>query len=327
MVERISDDSLRLSEDAVKNLKVERVVRGEFPEQLLVMGKISVPEDRVAVVPARVAGRTDSVYVTSGEVVAAGQPLASIFSADFSIAREEYLQAYRQQSTGTDSESWHLFELSKRKLAALGVSPVDIAKWETAAADEHRVENLIVRAPRAGAVLGKNAIIGNIVNVGDTLFMIGDLNKVWFAGDLYPEDLPKVHKDQEVIIDPGNGTPSLHGKVSFISPVIDPSSRTIKIRALIENPHSQLRADMYVQGSVVLRKQVALLASKNILVRAKNSIFCFKRMAGNVFKKIVVNVAAENSDTIAVSDGLSEGDEVVTEGGLLLDGALNSEGQ
>jgi multidrug efflux pump subunit AcrA (membrane-fusion protein) len=156
--------------------------------------------------------------------------------------------------------------------------------------------------------------------------MIGDLHKVWFAGDIYPEDLSKVHDGQEVVIDPGDGLAPLRGKISFISPAMDPNSRTIKIRALIDNPATHLRADMYVQGNIILRTRTALIAPKSALVRLRDSAFCFKRLPGNVFKRVSVTVNGESETTMAVDKGLDDGDEVVSEGGLTLDAALNGAG-
>ncbi len=329
MVQKVSEDTLKLTDEAIKNIKLEKVFKGDFPEKLSLMGKISVPEDRTIVVQARISGRTDKVFVASGEVVAPGQPLASIFSADFAIAREEYLEALKDvQKSPNDEEAKHLFELSKRKLDALGVSTVDASKWteNSGKINELGGDNMIVRAPRGGALLSKTSAIGSLVNVGDPLFTIGDLSKVWFAGDIYPEDLNKVHKNQEVVIAANNDSVMLHGKVSFISPVIDPTSRTIKIRALMDNPGSQLRADMYVQGSIVLSTRIALVAPKNALVRLGDTVFCFKRIPGNQFKKVFVKAESESGDKISVSDGLVDGDEVVSEGGLLLNAALSDSG-
>jgi len=217
-----------------------------------------------------------------------------------------------------------MLELSKKKLSTLGVSKSDYEKWKPGEAPKS--ENLLVRAPLSGALLGKNAVIGNLVNVGDSLFTIGDLSKVWFAGDIYPEDLSKVHSGQEVQIDPGNGAPMLHGKVSFISPAMDPNTRTIKIRALMENAGGQLRADMYVQGFVVISTRMAVIAPKDALVHLQDTVFSFKRLPGNLFKKVAVTTDGETPRTISISSGLVEGDEVVTEGGLLLDAALHGAG-
>ena len=326
MVKKISEDTLRLSDEAIKNIKLEKVIYGEFSERLSLMGKISVPEDRVTVVPSRVTGRTDAVYVSSGEVVAAGTALASIFSADFVVAREEYLQSMEELKNNPSEESKKLLELSKRKLNALGVSASDSENWKSAKLDGKQGENIIIRAPRAGALIGKNAVVGNMVNYGDTLFMIGDMSKVWFAGDIYPEDLQRVKKGQEVMIEPAAGTPALHGQVSFISPVIDPTSRTIKIRALMDNPGNQLRGDMYVQGSVILSTKKALIAPKSALITLRGKIFCFKRQPGNTFKRVDVVADSPNGPLVSVTQGLQDGDEVVSEGGLLLDAGLNGAG-
>jgi RND family efflux transporter MFP subunit len=325
MVQKVSDDSVKLSDEAIKNLTLTKVIKGEFPEKLSLMGKISVTEDRTVVIPSRVTGRTEQIFVASGEVVSAGQPLCKIFSADFAVAREEYLQTLQEiQANPQDQEAKHLLELSKKKLGALGVSERDYSQWKIGEDSSH--ETLLVRAPRSGALLGKNAVIGSLVNVGDTLFMLGDLSKVWFAGDIYPEDLPKVHKNQEVLIDSGSGNPACHGKVSFISPAMDPTSRTIKIRALMDNPGSQLRADEYVQGNIILSTRVALIAPKSALVRLQDTTFVFKRFPGNIFKKVLVKTNGESQDSVAVSEGLDDGDEIVSQGGLLLDAALNGAG-
>jgi Cu(I)/Ag(I) efflux system membrane fusion protein len=327
MVQKISADSLKLSDDAIKNLTLSKVVKGDFPEKLSLMGKISVPEDRTVVIPSRVTGRTEAIFVASGEVVTAGQPLCTLFSADYAVAREEYLQTLKQlQTTPNDEETRHLLELSKKKLSALGVSEKDYSQWKVGDETSVHDSNLVVRAPRSGALLGKNAVIGSLVNVGDPLFMLGDLSKVWFAGDIYPEDLSKVKKNQEVVIDPGSGTPALHGKVSFISPAMDPTSRTIKIRALMDNPGSQLRADMYVQGNVIISRRTAIIAPKSALVRLQDTTFAFKRLPGNIFKKVSITTDGESLDSVSVKQGLDDGDDVVSQGGLLLDAALNGAG-
>lgn len=324
LVQKLDDASLKLSESAIKNLKLEKIEEAEYPDQLSLMGKVSIPEDHMSVVQSRLAGRVDGVYVASGEVVTKGQSLALLFSPDFVIAREEFMQAYNQaKEAPQDPDAKHLLELSKKKLDSIGMSGGDIQNIRSSTG--LKSENLTLRAPMSGAVIDKKAMVGLIVNPGDTLFTIGDLSKVWFAGDLYPEDISKVHKDQEVIIEAAPGRPALHGKVSFISPMIDPNTRTIKIRALMDNPGSQLRADMYVKGNLIISTKMALLAPKTALIRLRDSLFCFIRQPNNIFKRVIVKVGSESGEKAEITDGLKNGDEVVTEGALLLDAALASE--
>ncbi len=320
-VKRIDANTVGLSDDAMKNIEMAQAKNGNFPERLSLMGRISIPEDQQAVVPARIAGRVDAVYVTSGERVQKGQVLASLFSPDFVIAREEYLQALKQSQAPSDSsEGRHLLQMAVKKLENMGMSEVDITKL-SGPTDPDK-SHLIIRAPMSGILLQKNAVIGNLNNVGDTLFMLGNISKVWFAGDIYPEDVTKIHKNQEVMIEPMDGGKPVHGKVNFISPVVDPTSRTIKVRALVENPGDSLKADMYVRGYITLKNREALLIPKDAIIRLGAGIFCFKKVGQNDFRKVSVQISGEESDGIAVSGGLQDGDTVVSQGGLLLDAAL-----
>jgi Cu(I)/Ag(I) efflux system membrane fusion protein len=334
-VERIDATTLRVSKDALENLKFARAAVLDFPEQLNLMGKVSVTEDRTTVVPARAAGRTDAIYFASGETVKAGQLLMTLFSPDFSAAKEEYVQSLKQSRNaagGADpSDFANLTQLARRKLETMGLTEADI---EGLAASDSKQDLMPIRAPRSGVIIAKAAVLGNLVNVGDTLFTIGDLSKVWFSGDIYPEDLPKVKKGQEVVVNvEGLGEP-VHGVVNFISPLVDPATRSIKIRALMDNPKGYLRADMYVQGSVTINSAKALLVPTPALVRGPDRYFAFKRKTpptveaaqGAVeFVKVNVQPGAEKRGLTAVLSGLQEGDEVVTEGAWLLDAALNTE--
>ncbi len=329
----IGPGKLRVSPEARANLKFEVAKVIDFPDILSLMGKISATEDRTTVVPARVSGRIETVMITSGEIVKTGQPLATLFSPDFISAREEYLQSIKQAAT-PNSDLGNLSSLAKKRLEVMGLSAKDIEALnhaDTASAETLNTTqaSLIVRAPRSGAIILKNATVGSQVNAGDTLFTIADLSKVWFLGDLYPEDLDKVKRDQEIFIDAVPGTPALHGKVSFISPMIDPTARTIKIRALMENPNMGLRADMYVQGKLILSSKKALVVPSRAVLRERDSDFVFVRVGKTALPtepceiaRMKVKVGNEGDGYTSILEGISDGDEVVSEGSLLLSAVL-----
>jgi multidrug efflux pump subunit AcrA (membrane-fusion protein) len=153
------------------------------------------------------------------------------------------------------------------------------------------------------------------------------------VGDLYPEDLPRVKKDQEIIIDGLAGTPPIFGKVSFISPVVDPTVRSIKVRALMENPNLSLRADMYLQGSLVINKTRALIIPSSSILHFQDKNFVFKKVesmddrgaAGSMqVEKVVVEAGEEAHGKTPIRSGIHAGDFVVSDGALLLDAALNN---
>lgn len=337
-VEKISIDSVRIYKDALDNLKLEKAHVAPFPALLSLMGKISVTEDRTTVVPARVSGRTEAVYFASGEYVSQGQLLMTLFSPDFVGAKEEYLQAVRQSKNGSAAEPHadpsdfaNLAQLARKKLETMGLRAEDIDGLRESTGEKDSL--LTIRAPRSGVIMTKGAALGNLVNVGDTLFIIGDLSKVWFSGDIYPEDLPKVHKGQQAFINAVGVDKPLFGTVFFISPLVDPSTRSIKIRAMMDNPGNALKADEYVQGNVVLSKRDALLVPTPAIVRTPDGLVIYKRttaptIEGSVasldFKKVPVTVSEERSGVSAVTSGLSDGDEIVSDGAWLLEAALNS---
>jgi Cu(I)/Ag(I) efflux system membrane fusion protein len=330
-VERINATTLRVQKDALENLKFATAINTDFPDELYVAGKISLTEDRTTVVPSRVTGRIEAINFASGESVKQGQLLTTLFSPDFVAAKEEYLQALKQSKIpgqGDSSDFANLTQMSKKKLEVMGLSAEDIANLSESNSKEPLLN---IRAPRMGVIVAKGAILGNLVNVGDTLFTIGDLSKVWFAGDLYPEDLPKVHKGQDVMINVEGLNKPVYGKVSFISPIVDAVSRSIKIRALMDNPKGYLRADMYVQGGITISNTRALLVPSVAIVRGPDGFFAFKREtpksieghdSGVIFKKVPIVPGPERRGMTAVVQGLHDGDEVVSDGAWLLDGAI-----
>ncbi|MBC7386288.1 MAG: efflux RND transporter periplasmic adaptor subunit [Cryobacterium sp.] len=323
LITRVDALTLKLSPDALANVKTAKVTSGDFPDSISVMGKIGIPENKTTTIPARIAGRIDAVYVSSGETVKVGQPLVSLYSADFVIAREEYAQTLNQvRANPGDEESKHYLALSRQKLKTLGMGGSDVDRIGGAGAGS---DNVTIRASRAGAIIDKKATVGGMVNPGDTLFTIGDMSEVWFTGDIYPEDLAKVHKDQRVTIAGESGSAPASGKVSFISPVVDPTTRTIKIRAVMENTGLTLRADMYMRANLVLSERKALLIPKEALLRDQEKIFVFLSDDGKTFRKTDVKTSGETGNLIAVREGARENQIVVTEGASLLDNALNEE--
>lgn len=344
-VEKLSADTIRVYKDALDNLKVDKAHMAPFPDLLSLMGKISVTEDRTTIMPARVAGRIENIFFASGEKVEQGQIVATLFSPDFISAKEEYLLSFKKEKqtipaaspggsfSADPSDFANLAQMSRKKLETMGLSAADIDGLVNSPTTDPEKALLSVRAPRTGVLIQKNAVLGNFVNVGDTLFMIGDLSKVWFSGDIYPEDLPKVHKGQDVFINAVGIDQPLYGKVSFVSPLVDPSTRSIKIRALMDNPHQALKSDEYVQGNVVLAKKDALIVPTSAIVRTPEGTIAFKRISANSrentvasldFKRISVSIGTEQGGMTAITSGISEGEEIISDGALLLESAINS---
>jgi membrane fusion protein, copper/silver efflux system len=315
----IDSRTLRLSPVTVADLGTTKAAIRDFPETLDVQGNISVVENEVTVVPCRVGNaRVDAVLKVTGDTVHAGDALASIFSPDFVSAREEYLQL----AGGSASDSGDLSGFatqSLEKLERMGLTPGDIARLAKPG-DNH----LVVRALRNGVITEVNTMVGNLQNEGDTLFMTANLDKVWFSGDLYVEDLPKVRTGQRITINAEGLDKPLHGTISFVSPVLDPTVHTVKVRAIINNPDHLLRAAMFVEGRLVLSDAPALVVPEGAVLALNGKTYCFKALGNGCFRETPVSVGREENGTAGITGGLGPGDEIISNDPATLDYVLDS---
>ncbi|HXC63028.1 MAG TPA: efflux RND transporter periplasmic adaptor subunit, partial [bacterium] len=257
------------------------------------------------------------VLKVTGETVKAGEPLALVYSPDYLSAREEYLQVQKEDiQPGSDLAGFA--DLARKKLETMGLSADDIAHLA-----DNSDDHLVVRAAKDGVLTSVNTVVGNMQNPGDTLFTTANLDKVWFAGDLYIEDLPKAHNGQKILVTAEGQDQPLTGTLSFISPVVDANARTVKVRAIIDNPNHVLRAAMFVQGALVLADKPALVVPEAAVLTLNDKTYCFKAVGKNRFAEVPVTVSRQDDNLAGISTGLSSGDEVVAKDLATLDRALD----
>lgn len=320
----LNENTLQLSDATLAELGTVKASIQDFPKTLDIMGAISVVENLVTVVPSRVNnGRVDDVLKVTGEGVRAGEPMARIFSPDYVSAREEYLQVISGGAGSDDglriskNEPVDFVGVARKKLEMMGLSEADIASLPSNS-DDH----LIVRAPRNGVITSVNTMVGNIQNQGDTLFTTANLDKVWFSGDLYIEDLPKLRRGQRILIKAEGLDKPMRGEISFISPVVDANVRTVKVRAMIENSKYLLRASMFVKGTVILEDEKALVVPQAAVLTLYEKTYCFKSIGQNRFERVPVTVSREGDAVDGIAQGLAAGDLLVASDLLTLNHVL-----
>lgn len=322
----VNGSTLDLSADAMKNLAISVVAETNYPDVLEITGTISPVENRVSSVPARVPGRIDSVFKVTGEYVQAGEALAQEYSPDFIQTRQEYLDALKfnvddgstspsAQGAARNSDFSNLAAMSRQKLLNMGLTEADVDNLPSQGTDGH----LVIRASHSGAITAVNTAVGNMQNPGDVLMTVSDLDQVWFIGDLYSEDLTKVHPGQDIEIETEGLSKPLLGKISFISPVIDPNAHTIKVRALINNPDRILRSNMVAEGDIVLSRKTALVVPSSAVMNLHDNWYCFKKIGERRFQEVPVEIGQEYDDFATVLQGLTKGDAVVSGGNLVMD--------
>ncbi|HEY0839036.1 MAG TPA: efflux RND transporter periplasmic adaptor subunit, partial [Vulgatibacter sp.] len=209
---------------------------GRLESQVRTVGVVTADERKRYVVQARFEGWIEELLVDeTGATVKAGQPLARIYSPELHQAQVEFLQS---RSLGGEFR-----EAAEQRLRLLGIAQGDIDALRRAGKPQR---TMVLRAPGAGHVLRKEAVAGSYVSRGAVLFEVADLSRVWVVADVFEQELARVGVGQQATF----AAPSLpgdrfQGRVSFLYPVVEPSTRTVKVRLEIDNPGVALRPGMF----------------------------------------------------------------------------------
>jgi len=224
------------------------------------VGKIMPDETRITYISSYIPGRIDRLFVDyTGILVHKGDHLAEIYSPELLIAQREYLlglEAVERAARTADNDSEKaaagaLLEASRRKLELWGI-PAD--ELERLARERRPSDHMRIDAPLEGWVIERNAYQGMYVETGTRIFTLADLRTVWVMLDAYELDIGCVRLGQEVEFEteafPGQ---LFQGRVAYVDPVLNPATRTVKVRVNVDNPDTKLRPEMFVRARLKAR--------------------------------------------------------------------------
>lgn len=293
-------------------------------KEIKTTGKIAMNESGRTYITSRVEGRVDELYVTAeGEYIAPGQAIASVYSPTYIAAQQEYLLALENvqklKNAGKDVVQINnrLLEAARRKLQLLNVSDGDIAHLEhTRQLNDH----MTIYSQFGGTVLEKSLLPGTYIMPGDKIFGLSDLSVVWMYADIYEKDLAGIQPGQTVTVTSGAYPgETFTGQVTFINPVMDDATRTVKVRVEMANPGGRLKPNMFVNASIRLPLGDSLVVPESSLLDTGTRKVVFVAQDEDTFVKhdVVVGQAAEGY--IQILSGLQPGDTVVTAATFLID--------
>ena len=342
-----ADVEIVLSPEAVAQAGIQTagVTVGTMTMEVVVPGSVAANSYREVKVTPVAGGVVTSVNVELGATVRRGQPLATIFSTDLADAQMRYLSmaamqeadhkklertqalmaigaASRQELeevTAAHASRETEVEAAGQRLLLLGLRP-DQARGLRGA--NQIVSSVTVPAPIDGIVIGRSANLGQVIGMGQELFVVTDLSEVWAVGDLYEQDFRAVGVGSEAAITtPAYPGTTLRGRVTYIDPRVDPQSRTAKIRVALANPDGRLRLGMYV--SMAFRTPAgdrAVLVPKAAVqaLGDRHVVFVAAKDEAGKFIQRTVRLGPLVAESYAVVSGLRAGDTVVTEGSFLL---------
>ncbi len=254
---------LVVSEAAAKLMDIQtaKVERKFVTAEVRMVGKIDFDETRVKYITAWVPGRIDRLYVDyTGITVSKGEHMVYLYSPELLSTQAELLQAAKAAGNIKEGGSELVnrsilatLEAAREKLRLLGLTQNQIREIERSG---EPVDHLTIYAPIGGVVIHKNATEGMYVETGTKIYTIADLSRLWVKLDAYESDMVWIRYGQEVEFEteayPGE---VFTGTISFIDPVLNAKTRTVKLRVNVDNPEGKLKPEMFVRA--VVRAKVA----------------------------------------------------------------------
>jgi len=310
----------------VMGLTFGRVEQRPTEKVIRTVGRFDYDERKVAEVTLKVSGYIQDLFVDyTGQPVKKGDALFSIYSPDLVTTQQEYLLAKQETTSLEHSQVAGARESADSLLRA---SRERLRRWDLSDAELRTLERTgktklyqTIYSPISGVVIEKMAFKGHAVEPGMTLYKIADLSTVWVYGDIYEYELPFVHVGQEAKITLSYYPDAVFtARVSYISPSLDPKSRTARVRFELANSADQvLRPEMY--GDVELHVPLGgrlVVPSTAVLDTGRRQVVFLDGGNGRLVPRDI-KIGNRFDETVEVTNGLVEGDRVVTSGNFLVD--------
>jgi Cu(I)/Ag(I) efflux system membrane fusion protein len=300
-------------------VRTGKVEHGMLRMSIRAVGILEPDQQRLSRVHTRISGWVTKVHVNFiGKDVKKGDPLMEIYSPDLVATQQEYVTALEAWEQAGKTESLRrLVDASRRRLELWDV-PVDEIQELTKTRKPR--ESLVLRAKIRGRVLERNVQEGSYVEPAMELYRIADLSVLWLQAKIYEYELPHIEIGQPVQVSlvskPGV---TIAGKVSFIEPVLQETTRTVKVRVVIDNPKDEYKPGMYADLVIEHDMGHGLLVPESAVLRTGERDLVFRLLPGHRFEPVEVKLGSRFEGRYEVLSGLNGGDQIVTSAGFLID--------
>jgi cobalt-zinc-cadmium efflux system membrane fusion protein len=323
-------------------VQVVATQKGTLPRTLRLAGAVAFNAFETTPVFSPIGGPVHEILVAPGQIVHAGQPLLTVTSPDYSSSRSSYLKA-RDAYALAD----RLYTRAKDLYAHGAISEADLEQAESARTQAHAdlesttdflvalgmkdpeamlkaaksTAQIPIPAPVGGEIVERLVGPGQLLQAGATqTFTISNTNTVWVLVNVYQNDLPYVHSGDQVEINTDSYPDMFHGKISYIAPALDPTTRTLQARIVTQNPGKKLKRDMYVTALVSAGSipNAITVPDTAVLRDTENQPFVYVQVNDNQFARRLVTLGQSTKGRIQITNGLKEGEKVVGEGSLFL---------
>jgi cobalt-zinc-cadmium efflux system membrane fusion protein len=330
-----------IPEDQMSHVQVVTIAPTTLKRTLRLTGAVAYNAFNTTPVITQVGGPVSRILVVPGVHVKAGQPMLEVSSPDYSQLLNAYLKAsdsFRltdknyaraqdlfqhhanaerdlEQAESDRNQAQADLNAAEQGLKILGIkNPAGLAKAPSSA-------QIPVLAPISGEVVDRLVSPGQVVQAGQTqAFTISDLSTVWVLANVYQADLAYVHSGDEAVAQTDAYPGSFHGRISYVSPAVDPTTRTLQVRVVVDNPGEKLKKDMYCTVSVTAGSiaNVVVVPNASVLRDDNNEPFVYVASGANQFGRRDVQLGDSQNGQTQILKGISVGERVVGDGSLFL---------
>ncbi|MFQ5740434.1 MAG: efflux RND transporter periplasmic adaptor subunit [Acidobacteriota bacterium] len=314
------------------NVQTSVVERRRLEKSIRTVAILELDERGITKVHAKIEGWIDRVFVDfTLEHVKKGDPLFSIYSPRLVSTQEEYLLAVRTaQSLGgspfdfVSNGARSLLEATRRRLLLFDVTEAQIQELEQSGEVK---KTLIIYSPVSGHVIEKNAFENMRVTPDTTLYSVADHARIWAQVKIYENDIAQVHLGQTVTMTmssfPGR---VFHGKISYLYPHLDPTTRTLEARLEFPNPNLLLKPQMYANIEIHVPLGQHLAVPESAVLRTGTRDLVFVDLGGGSMRLRQVEIGARAGGYYKVLRGLRAGERVVSSANFLIDAESKVQG-
>lgn len=329
--EGLALNEIKMTKNAMALANIQTTIVGNASETdgntLLLSGKIMPNEEANAVQASYFEGRIEKLNVNfTGEEVRRGQLLATIYAPTLVAAQQELLTAASMKESQPA-----LYKAVRNKLKLWKITDSQIEQIESSGKVR---ENFPIYATVSGTVSEKLAEEGDYVKQGQPIVKVSNLGTVWAMFDAYENQISQLKEGQKITVTT-NAYPNkeFEATISFIDPVLNTQSRTVSVRATLNNKEGILKPGMFVTSSVHMSKKgeakslITVPASAVLWTGNRSLVYVKTNPNEPVFKMREVTLGTKNGDVYTIIEGLANGEEVVTNGTFTVDAAAQLQGK
>jgi cobalt-zinc-cadmium efflux system membrane fusion protein len=327
--------------DQMTHVQIYTVAQAPIARTLRLSGSVAYNAFLTTPVITQVGGPVSRILVAPGEHVTAGQPMLYVTSPDYSLLRSAYIKArdafqladkiYKrtqdlythkavaeadvEQAESTRSQAEADLQSSEQSIRILGISnPEDLVSRPPS-------PEVALLAPQAGEVVERQCSPGQLLQAGGTqCFTLSNMSSVWVLVNIYQNDVAYVHVGDEVTINNEAYPGVVRGKIQYIAPSLDPTTRTLQARIESSNPGERLKKDMYVTAEVRAGTipNALMVPDAAVLRDTENIPYVYLQTGGSQFARRMVTLGENQGGKTQITAGLQAGNKIVGDGSLFL---------